>query len=338
VRVNVLVIGGSVFLGRAVVAEALASGATVTVFNRGRSGPAPDGVEHITGDRTSKDDLQQLAGREFDVVVDTCGYVPADVRESAELLAPSCGHYAFISSISVYPGWPGDADHRARGAFDGDADATRDDVPKGMEEGADYGWLKAGCELAVRRAFGDERCAALRAGAIVGPHDSVVGRLPWWIDRVARGGDVLVPGRPDRPMSLIDSRDLARFALASVPGTFDAPGPAGDTWEDLLTACVAATGSRAEFVWVDDDWLIAQGVEEWTEMPLWVEPASGPSVFTTDSTAAQAAGLHWRPLAATVLDTWEWMRSLPEPWHPAPRTPGLAAERERVLLDAWRRR
>lgn len=336
---DVLVIGGSVFLGRAVVSEALASGATVTVFNRGQSGPAPDGVEHVVGDRTSEDDLQQLAARTFDVAVDTCGYVPADVTLSTELLAASCGHYSFISSISVYPGWPGDADYRQQGAYAGNPDATRADVPEGMEEGADYGWLKAGCELAVSRAFGEQRCSLLRAGAIVGPHDSVVGRLPWWINRVAHGGDVLVPGRPDRPMALIDSRDLAEFALHAAPGTMDAPGPAGrDTWDDLLAACVAATGADADFVWVDDDWLVAQGVEEWTEMPLWVPPSSGPSVFTTDSTAAQAAGLRWRPLAATVIDTWEWMRALPAPWQPAPRTPGLAPNRERALLDAWRAR
>lgn len=334
---NVLVIGGSVFLGRAVVAEALAAGADVTVFNRGQSAPVPDGVEHVVGDRTSPDDLRQLAGRKFDIVVDTCGYVPADVTRSADLLAPTCGHYAFVSSISVYPGWPGDADYRAQGAYQGDSDATRADVPEGMPDGADYGWLKAGCELAVARALGGQRCALLRAGAIVGPNDSVVGRLPWWIDRVARGGDVLVPGRPERPMALIDARDLAQFALGAAPGTFDVPGPPDrDTWHDLLAACGAATGVEANFVWVDDDWLVAQGVEEWTELPLWV--ASGPSVFASHSTAAQAAGLRWRPLAATVLDTWEWMRSLPAPWQPAPRTPGLAPARERELLHAWRGR
>jgi 2'-hydroxyisoflavone reductase len=140
-------------------------------------------------------------------------------------------------------------------------------------------------------------------------------------------------------MALIDSRDLAQFALQSAPGTLDAPGPAGrDTWNDLLAACVAATGADPDFVWVEDGWLVEQGVEEWTEMPLWVLPSSGPSVFATDSAAAQAAGLHWRPLAATVLDTWEWMRDLPAPWQPAPRTPGLAPGRERELLDAWRAR
>lgn len=338
-RVDVLVIGGSVFLGRAVVTEALAAGATVTVFNRGRSGPAPGDVEHVTGDRTSSDDLQQLAGRSFDLVVDTCGYVPADVRLSADLLAESCAHYAFVSSISVYPGWPGDADYRDQKTYDGDPDATRADIPEGMADGADYGWLKAGCERAVLRAFGEWRCSLLRAGAIVGPHDSVVGRLPWWIDRVARGGDVLVPGRPDRPMAVIDARDLADFALRAVPGTIDTPGPASrDTWHDLLTACAAATGVHPDVVWVDDDWLAAQGVQEWTEMPLWVPPASGPSLFTTDSAGAEAAGLHWRPLAATVMDTWEWMRSLPAPWQPAPRTPGLGPDRERELLAAWHAR
>ena len=334
-----LVIGGTVFLGHAVVAEALSAGANVTAFNRGKSGGVPGDVEHVVGDRTSDTDLRQLAGRAFDIVVDTCGYVPVDVARSAELLAGSCGHYAFVSSISVYPGWPADEDYRARGTFDGRPDASRAEVPEGMPPGSDYGWLKVGCELAVRRAFGDERCTILRAGAIVGPHDGAVGRLPWWIDRVSRGGEILTPGRADRPIELIDARDLAQFALHAVPGVIDTPGPGGrDTWDDLLTACVVATGSDPAFTWVDDEWLAGQGVEEWTEMPLWVPPSSGPSVFATDSTAAQAAGLHWRPLAATVMDTFEWMQALPEPWRPAPRTPGLAPDKERGLLDAWHSR
>jgi 2'-hydroxyisoflavone reductase len=336
---DVLVIGGTVFLGNAVVAEALAAGANVTAFNRGKSGRVPDEVEHVTGDRTSEADLQQLSGRTFDLVVDTCGYVPADVARSADLLAGSCRHYAFVSSISVYPGWPEEDNYRARGTFDGGPDATRADVPEDMPPGGDYGWLKVGCELAVQRAFGDERCTVLRAGAIVGPHDGVVGRLPWWIDRVSRGAETLVPGRADRPIELIDARDLAQFALQGVLGVIDTPGPSGrDTWDDLLAACVVATGSDPDFTWVDDDWLAEQDVEDWTEMPLWVPPAVGPSVFATDSSSAQAAGLHWRPLAATVLDTYEWMQALPEPWRPAPRTPGLSPAKERRLLAAWHAR
>ncbi len=166
---DVLVLGGSVFLGRAVVEEALAAGAEVTVFNRGVSAPEPDGVTHVRGDRTVAADLAQLAGRRFDVVVDTSGYVPADVAAGANLLADSCGHYAFVSTINTYPGWPEAPDYHVGGIHDGDPDATRADVPAGLDEGGDYGWLKVGCERAVQRAFGAQRCAILRAGCIVGP-------------------------------------------------------------------------------------------------------------------------------------------------------------------------
>jgi len=333
---RVLVIGGSVFVGRAVVGEALALGADVTVFNRGVSGSAPPGVTQLVGDRTVADDLEQLRGTRFDVVVDTCGYVPADVTRSAELLAGSCEHYAFVSSINAFPGWPAAADYTVDGPHEGDPDATRDDVPSGMSEAQPYGWLKAGCERAVLRAFGPERCAILRGGCIVGPDDGAVGRLPWWIDRVARGGQVLVPGRADDPVALIDARDLARFALSGVAGVYETPGPSGrDTRADLLAACCAATGSSPSFTYIDEDWLVAQGVEEWTELPLWAPRSTAPSLFAHHIEAAQAAGLRWRPLAETVADTWAWMRTVEGGWRPSERTPGLAPDRERALLNAW---
>jgi 2'-hydroxyisoflavone reductase len=334
---DVLVIGGSVFLGRAVVSEAQASGASVTVFNRGRSGTTPAGAEQVVGDRTVPADLAQLEGRRFDLVVDTCGYVPADVALSAGLLAPTCGHYAFVSSINAYPGWPTEPDYRAGGVHDGNPDATRADVPEGTSEAQSYGWLKVGCELAVARAFGPSRSAVLRGGSIVGPDDREVGRLPWWIDRVSRGGEVLVPGAAGAPVALIDSRDLARFALTGAAGTFETPGPAGrDTRADLMAACVAATGSDATFIYVDDeDWLVEQGAQPWTELPLWGPKAEMPSTFVHHSEDAEAAGLSWRPLAETVADTWAWQQTLAGGWRPAERTPGLAPERERELLAAW---
>jgi 2'-hydroxyisoflavone reductase len=318
---DVLVLGGTVFLGRAVVAEALDAGADVTIFNRGVSGTAPRGVEQITGDRSVPADLAELAGRAFDVVVDTSGYVPAEVTLSANLLAPTCGHYAFVST----------ADYRAVGLHDGDPDATRDDAP-GDE--SSYGWLKAGCELAVVRAFGTDRTSLLRAGCIVGPDDSRVGRLPWWIDRVARGGEVLVPAGPDDPISLIDSRDLARFALAATPGAFETCG-ADSTRGELMDACRSATGSDAAFTWVDDAWLRAQDVEPWTEIPLWVPVAEAPSAFAHDSVDAVMAGLRRRPLLETVADTWAWQQA---GWRPTERTPGLDATKEAALLKQWHAR
>ncbi len=333
---DVLVIGGSVFLGRAVVGEALAAGADVTIFNRGISAPPPAGVTHVVGDRTKPDDLAQLGGRHFDIVVDTCGYVPAEVALSANLLAPTSEHYAFVSSINAYPGWPTATDYGVDGAHDGDPDATRDDVPAAFDGSQSYGWLKVGCERAAARAFGAERCAGLRAGGIVGPHDSAVGRLPWWIARVARGGEVLVPGEPSDPIALIDSRDLARFALSGAAGTFEVGGPAGrDTRADLMAACLAATGAQAAFTYIDSEWLHAQGVDYWTEVPLWIPASEGPSVWAHHNEDAEAAGLRWRPLAETVADTWAWQQAVPGGWQPGERTPGLAPDRERELLAAW---
>ena len=329
---DVLVLGGTVFLGRAVVAEALATGANVTIFNRGMSGAAPDGVEQITGDRTVPDDLAALANRKFDVVVDTSGYVPAEVTLSANLLAPTCAHYAFVSTVNVYPGWPEAPDYHVPGVHEGDPDATRDAAP--FDGSAAYGWLKAGCELAVVRAFGADRSALLRGGCIVGPDDSRVGRLAWWVDRVARGGEVLAPGRPDASMSLIDSRDLAAFALSGAAGEFEMCGEATSRGE-LLTACREVTGSDADFTWVDDDWLAAQDVAAWTEIPLWVPPSEAPSVFAHDTAAAAAAGMRWRPLRETVAASWAWQQSVEGGWEPAEMTPGLDAEKEAGLLRAW---
>lgn len=327
---DVLVLGGSVFLGRAVVAQAQEAGASVTVFNRGVSGPDPVGVTALRGDRTVAADLEQLSRRRFDLVVDTSGYVPADVAASARVLAPTCARYAFVSTINVYPGWPERLGYWRAGVHDGDPDARRTDAP---DEDTAYGWLKAGCELAVRREFGPDRTIVLRAGCVVGPDDSVIGRLPWWLARVARGGEVLVPGGPDDVVALIDARDLARFATQGTPGTFDLAG-ADHSRGELMSACRDVTASVATFTYVDSSWLAGQGVEPWTEVPLWVPDA--PGLFAHDPAAASIAGLRCRPLGRTVADTWGWQSAVPGGWRSTDRTPGLAAEREAEVLRAWR--
>jgi 2'-hydroxyisoflavone reductase len=326
---DVLVLGGSVFLGRAVVAEAQAAGAQVTVFNRGESGTTPDGAEQVIGDRTVPSDLAALAGRHFDIVVDTSGYVPIDVALSASLLAPTCDYYAFVSTINVFPDWPTVADYRSGGVHDGNPDATRADAP--ADPAAGYGWLKAGCEQAVLREFGVRRSSLLRGGCIVGPDDSQVGRLPWWIDRVARGGEVLAPAGPEDVVSLIDARDIGRFALERPTGAFEVTGPPV-TRAELLNTCRDITDSNAEFTWVAGEWLAAQDVEEWTEIPLW---SSSPGTFGHDNSVAVAAGLRSRPLQDTVADTWAWQQAVPGGWQVAPRTPGLDPAKEASLLDAW---
>jgi len=153
------------------------------------------------------------------------------------------------------------------------------------------------------------------------------------------GGEVLVPGDPFDTVSLIDARDLAQFALLRAPGTFEAGGPARrDTRADLMTACQAASGTSVDLVYLDDDWLAGQEVEAWTEIPLWVPKAEGPSVFDHQPEQAQQAGLRFRPLAETVADTWAWMQSIDGGWKPTERTPGLTTERERSLIADWRSR
>ena len=321
---DVLIMGGSVFLGRAVAERALAAGHHVSVFNRGRSGATPPGAEQLTGDRTT--DLSLLKGRRFDVVVDTSGYVPADVGRSAHAI--NSASYVFISTISVYPAWPDQVEFGS--TYEGDPTATA--APDDFDPAQAYGWLKVGCERAVRAAVGD-RATVLRAGSIVGPNDNEVGRLPWWIDRVARGGEVLVPGTPQDPMSLIDARDLADFALLAVPGTFDVAGPSGrDTRGELMRSCRAVTGAAATFEWVDEQWLAQQDVEPWTEIPLWAPDA--PGLFAGQVDAAAAAGMQWRPLVDTVRDTWVWQQAID--WRPTRRTPGLTPTKENLLLVKWR--
>lgn len=335
---RVLIIGGSSFLGRATAHEALRRGAEVTTFNRGRTGPDVPGVQALRGDRESDDDLAQLAGRPFDVVVDTCGFVPAVVGRSAAVLAGSGAHYAFVSSISATTTWP------AAPTTDGD---PGQDCPAdaGANDG-DYGRLKAGCERAVTEVFGD-RATVVRAGLILGPHENV-GRLPWWLERMARGGEVLAPGDPDRPIQLVDARDIASFVLdtaaTGIGGTFNVTGPRGNaTMGSWLADCVAATGSAADLTWVADDFLVDRDVSPWTELPLWMPPGQdGDHVWDAETTAAEDAGLRCRPVTETVLDTWAWMQSGGRP----PVTPphdhlpshGIDADKERRLLAEWRAR
>lgn len=232
---RLLVLGGTRFLGRAVVADALARGWQVTTLTRGASGPPPAGVTARTGDRTTAGGLAALDGGGWDAVVDTSGFVPRVVGASARALSGRVGHYVYVSSISAYPDWPDRP-------VDGDT-PVRDCPPAAGPDDGDYGTLKAGCERAVTAVFG-ERATLVRAGLIVGPYEDV-GRLPWWLSRVARGGEVLAPGRPDRPLQLVDARDLAAWMLtcasggaaAGLGGAFAAVGPSGSpTMAGLLEA------------------------------------------------------------------------------------------------------
>jgi len=323
---RVLVLGGTAFLGRHLVEEALRRGHTVTTFNRGRTASDRPDVEAIHGDRRVAADLDPLRGREWDAVADTSGFVPRVVRDTAAALGDRVGHYAFVSSLNAYRDWPSEAVAETSPVWDCAADS---DI-------ADYGPGKAGAERAVLEAYG-ERVLITRSGLILGPYENV-GRLVWWLRRIARGGDVLAPGDPDERLQLIDARDLASWLLDTaergVGGVFNAVGPTGmATMGSLLAECRAATGSAATFRWLPDDVLTAHGVQPWSELPLWL---GGPShCWEASSTRAREAGLRARPVAETVRDTWAWLQR--EDPLPPPRdlpVPGLPPEKERVVLAA----
>jgi 2'-hydroxyisoflavone reductase len=332
---RVLVLGGTRFLGPAVVSAALARGDQVTTFTRGVSGEPPAGVSALHGDRSDPQALEVLRGREFDLVVDTCGYVPAEVGEAAARLAGGCGHYVFVSTINVYPGSPEQPVRSDSAVHDCPPDA-REAPPELTGAAAPYGYLKAGCERAVEVYF-PGRHTLVRAGLLVGPRDNS-GRLTWWIGRIARGDRVPVPGRPEVNLSFVDVRDLAGWMLgagtAGHVGPFNATGPADmTTYGEVFEACRVVTGSDAELVWIPEDVITAAGIEPWTELPLWV-PSSYRYIFDVDVQPILKAGLRLRPVADTVADTWAWQRGVAEmPQGFDPRS-GLTPDQEAALLAA----
>lgn len=320
---ELLLLGGPRFLGHALIEAALASGHKVTMFNRGRSNPHlfPQ-VERLTGDRDGG--LGALAGRHWDLVIDTCGYVPRLVRQSAETLAGRVGRYVFISTISVYrePLAPGATEDAPLAVM---ADATVEEVT-----GETYGALKALCEQAVQAVYGSA-CTVIRPGLIVGPHDPS-DRFTYWVTRMADGGDVLAPNDRTAPVQVIDVRDLAdwtlRLAAAGGSGVFNATGPAAPlTLEQTLLHCKEVAAADAHIVWVAPSTLLAAGVAPWIDIPLW---APGDEALNQVSIAAAiAAGLTFRPLAQTIADTLAWARTQPASAEPHA---GLSRAREAELL------
>jgi nucleoside-diphosphate-sugar epimerase len=319
---RILVLGGTVFLGRHVVDAALARGDEVTIFTRGVHA-VPDGVEALVGDRAG--DLSALSAGEWDVVVDTSGYEAANVGRVAELLADRVGHYVFVASCNVYPTWPGEI--------------VDEDSPVWETDDAEYGAQKAASERALEAAL-PGRVASVRAGLICGPNDNIF-RLPWWVRRIARGGRVPAPGVPERPVQLVDARDLAAWMLdlgaGGVAGAFNGTAPPlTQTMGEVLDVAVAATGADAELVWVPDERLVAAGVEPWTELPLWLPDAEFPGTWQVGTERAQAAGLRCRPIAETVADVAAWLRAGGEAeldeWRAELRPPIMSAEREAQLL------
>jgi 2'-hydroxyisoflavone reductase len=336
--VRVLLLGGSWFVGRVVAEDAVARGMDVTAFNRGRSGSMPVNVEAIHGDREDVSDLRRLAGHgSWDAVIDISGSVPAVVRRSARLLADVAGTCVFVSTISAYRDWPHAPVSERSPLWDGDPDL--DPGTRAWDPDA-YGPLKVGCEIACQEAFGEQRLLTLRPHVVLGRYE-YVGRLPWWLDRVRRGGRILVPA-PDRGIQPIDVRDLSGFLLDQVErgarGVFNvAAPPDGSTYGDMLRACAEVVADDAveppEWVWADEDWLVTMGVGQWTEIPLW-RNAVAPWGMTTDR--AYAAGLRCRPIEDTVADAWAWLRSGGQPvTHERFAEHGIDPAKEARLIARW---
>jgi 2'-hydroxyisoflavone reductase len=320
--VKLLVLGGTKFLGRHAVDAALAAGHDVTIFTRGQTNPElfPN-IEHLVGDRDG--DLGALADHTWDGVVDTSGYVPRVVRQSAELLRNAVGRYVFVSSISVYADF-------SRPVDESTAVAELDD-PSSEEIVEHYGALKAACETVIEQIYGD-RGASVRAGLIVGPYDPT-DRFTYWPRRVAAGGDVLAPGDPAAPVQFVDARDLAawlvKLALEGPGGVFNATGPAEPlAFAELLDRARTAIGSDANFVWTPDRPILDAGVEAWTELPLWLPGDDYAGMARADTRRARDAGLRFRPLEETVTDTLAWDRTVEG------GRPTLTREKEQELLAA----
>ena len=324
---NILILGGTKFLGRHLVDSALTRGHNVTLFNRGKTNPGlfPQ-VETILGDR--EHDLEKLAERAWDAVIDVAGYFPRIVRLSAAGLERGVGRYIFISSISVY------ADTSKIGISESDPVGKIEDETIEEITGESYGPLKALCEKTAQDIFGDDRALIIRPGLIVGPNDPT-DRFTYWTQRVARGGDVLAPEKPDVPVQIIEVRDLADFTIQLIEekasGIYNATGPAYElTLGTMLGACKEVSGSDAKFKWAAVEFLNQNNVAEWSDMPVWVPDNEENQGFSrVDISKAINAGLKFRPLADTVRATLAWAntRAVDHEWRA-----GLKPEREKELL------
>jgi 2'-hydroxyisoflavone reductase len=325
--VRILIIGGTRFVGRHLVEAALARNHEVTLFNRGKSNPAlfPQ-VEKIIGDREK--DVEKLNGHFWEAVIDTSGYLPRIVRLSAEILKDNLPLYVFISTISVYKDFKqvGIDESYPVGEIQNEA----------VEEvtGETYGPLKALCEQAVHEVYGGDGTLIIRPGLVVGPYDPT-DRFTYWPVRVARGGEVLAPEKPEAPIQFIDARDLAAFVIQLIEehafGVYNATGPDYElTLGKLLEIGKQVSGSDAKFKWASVDFLKQNNVQPWSDLPVWI-PADeeGLGAARVDVSKAIQAGLKFRPLEETVRDTLEWAQTIPadHEWGA-----GLRPEREQELL------
>ena len=301
---NVLILGGTTFLGPHLTNELLSHGHKVTYFNRGNDhGFSFPQVEKLQGDRYG--DLKALQGRKWDAVIDTCGYLPSALKASSKILAKATKHYTFISTISVY------ADFN-QPSIDEDSPLARLKDPHQTEEVTDvtYGPFKADCEKVVKTYF-PNHLLIVRPGIIVGPYDSS-DRFTYWVRRLADGGKVLVPHTPNQKLQVIDARDLAKWIVKMIEsqgvGTYNATGPKEDlNWEKLISECCRFARKPVDLVWADEPFLMDHQCNNWNKLPLWVPSQSEMAgVFHIDCQKAYDQGLSFRPLSETIADTLRW--------------------------------
>jgi len=331
---KLLILGGTRFLGRHVVTSAEARGHEVTLFNRGNFATE---VESIRGDRHTE--LHKLQGRRWDAVVDTSGHLPRAVRGAAEVLGDQVERYVFISTQNVYKdvSVPGiDETYPLRSLTSEQLERANSIDTSGQPSyGELYGGLKALCEQAAEDVMPD-RVLIIRPGLIVGPYD-YTDRFTYWPVRVARGGEVLAPGRPERFIQFIDVRDLAEWTISMIErkatGAYNAAGvPNSLTMENLLDECRSVSGSEAQFTWISEDFLLQENVAAWSELPLWLPEEAAPHLkgfmFVSPDKAINA-GLNFRPLRDTIRDTLTTNRTNDN------LQAGLDRDKERALLYKW---
>jgi len=324
---DILILGGTVFLGRALVEAAIKMNHNVTLFNRGKSNPDlfPE-IEKLIGDRFT--DLSALEGRSWDVAIDTCGYV----GQSARLLANAVDHYTFISSVSVYANLsqPGIEESAPLRVIE---DETTEEIT-----GETYGPLKALCEQEVLKRL-PNHALVIRPGLIVGPHDSS-DRFTYWVLRVSQAGEVLVPKPTDLRVEFIDVRDLAKWTLHMAEtrqtGICNAVGPGQSlSMDQFLDTCKMVSASDASFTWVDGAFLLNNNVEPWSDMPMWIPPEHPEfsGMFAISGDRALKAGLVHRPVKDTIRDTLAWTKTRPDGYE---MKAGISLEREMQLLGLWK--
>lgn len=321
---KILILGGTIFLGKHLVNSAVRNGHQVTLFNRGKHNPELfQEIEKLKGDRDG--DLSALEGRKFDAVIDTCGYFPRIVKNSAEFLKDNVNNYTFISSISVFK------DFGEMGMHEDSGVATIEDETIEEITGESYGPLKYLCEKTVNEIYKD-KALIIRPGLIVG-EDDPSDRFTYWIYRINQGGKVLAPGPKEKHVQFIDVKDLADFTIRmienKVSGTFNATGP--DYWltfEKLIEECKNLAGGDAEIEWVDQKFLTEAEVVPYTELPLWL-PDEMDGGNNCNVSKAVKSGLTFRPLKETLTDSLNYVNSKED----YTLRSGLKPEREKELLD-----